>query len=77
MGRNWRSKAVISLIRDTTWKCGKFERWIIRYLRRKAKKASVKELLGQFKPITESERSIFLDAVQRLAKRNIIRMERI
>lgn len=66
-------KAIISLLRNTSWKCGRLERYIINQLRRKEwKVAVVEELLDKFSPRTAKEKWELLAAVRRLAKRNII-----
>lgn len=74
-------KAIAVLLRNTTWKCGRVERLIINYLQTKIRrfghsKVSVKEMLQYFK-LDGKQKNEFLDAVRRLEKRRIIRIEPI
>jgi hypothetical protein len=74
-------KAIAVLVRNTTWKCGRVERLIINYLQTKIRKfghtkVSVKEMLQHFK-LDGKQKNEFLDAVRRLEKRRIIRVEPI
>jgi hypothetical protein len=74
-------RAIVVLIRNTTWRCGKLERLIIKHLYRKNVN------LGKFEmPVGEMIRSLnltgkkkneFLDAMKRLERRNIVRILRI
>lgn len=71
-------KAIVILIRNTTWRCGRLERLIVSYLRKKtrrfgAPKTSVKEMLRNF-GLTGKKKNDFLDAIKRLERRNIIRI---
>jgi hypothetical protein len=71
-------KAIIILIRNTTWRCGRLERLIVGHLRKKATrfeipKTSVKEMLRNF-GLTGKKKNDFLDAIKRLERRNIIRI---
>ena len=72
------AKAIVVLIRNTTWRCGRLERLIVGYLRRKTKrfevpKTTVKEMLRSF-GLTGKKKTDFLDAVKRLERRNIVRI---
>ena len=72
------SKALIILLRGTTWKCGRLERLIVEYLRGRTWKfgkpqISVKELIQKFK-LQGKRKDEFLDAIKRLEKRNIIKV---
>ena len=71
-------KALVILIRNTTWRCGRLERLIVGYLRKKTTrfeipKTSVKEMLWNF-GLTGKKKNDFLDAIKRLERRNIIRI---
>ena len=74
-------KAIAILLRNTTWKCGKIERLVVNYLRKQLGtfgrvKIPMFEMLQHFK-LDEKRKSEFFDAVKRLEKRNIIRLEGI
>jgi hypothetical protein len=71
-------KALVILIRNTTWRCGRLERLIVGYLRKRTtrfeiRKTSVKEMLRNF-GLTGKKKNDFLDAIKRLERRNIIRI---
>jgi len=71
-------KAIVVLIRNTTWRCGKLERLIVRHLGRNNKyfgrrEMPVKEMLQNFK-VTGKKKNEFLDAIKRLERRNIVRI---
>lgn len=72
-------KAIAVLIRNTTWKCGRVERLVVNYLRtRLAKfghtKTPVKDMLQHFK-LSGKQKSEFFDAIKRLERRRIIKIE--
>ena len=72
-------KAITILIRNTTWKCGKIERLVVNYLRRQLStfgrvKIPVREMLQHFK-LDGKRKNEFFDAIKRLEKRHIIRVE--
>ena len=74
-----RLKAFAVLVRNTTWKCGKVERQVVDYLRAQSSKFGqvrmpVKEMLLHFK-LSGKKKSEFLDAIKRLEKRHIIKIE--
>jgi hypothetical protein len=74
-----RLKAFAVLVRNTTWKCGKVERQVVDYLRAQFSKFGqvrmpVKEMLLHFK-LSGKKKSEFLDAIKRLEKRHIIKIE--
>jgi len=74
-------KAITVLIRNTTWKCGRVERLVINYLRNRLlrygiPRTSVKEMLQHFK-FKGKQKSEFFDALKRLERRRIIRIQRI
>jgi len=72
-------KAFAVLMRNTTWKCGRVERQVVDYLRSQLTKFGhvkmpIKEMLMHFK-LNGKKKSEFLDAIRRLEKRNIVRIE--
>jgi len=74
-------KAIIVLLRNTTWRCGKLERLIVEHLlRRKSvgfrSEISLNEMLQSFN-VTGKKRNEFLDALKRLERRNIVRILRL
>ncbi|MBX5321120.1 hypothetical protein HN007_03895 [Candidatus Bathyarchaeota archaeon A05DMB-3] len=71
-------RAIIVLIRNTTWRCGKLERLIINHLHKKTvgfgkSEMPLNEMLQNFR-LTGKKKNEFLDAVKRLERRNIIRI---
>jgi hypothetical protein len=74
-------KAIVILIRNTTWRCGKLERLIVKNLwRRNASLGKpgmpIKEMIQSYK-LTGKKKSEFLDALKRLERRNIVRISMI
>jgi hypothetical protein len=74
-------KAIVVLIRNTTWRCGKLERLIVKHLYKRnagfgKPEIQIKEMLQNFQ-LTGKKKNEFLDAVRRLERRNIIRILRI
>ncbi len=74
-------RAITVLIRNTTWKCGRVERLVINYLRNRLlrygiSRTSIKEMLQHFK-FRGKQKSEFFDALKRLERRRIIRIQRI
>ena len=72
-------KAFTVLLRNTTWKCGKIERLVVNYLRKQLHtfgrvKIPVMEMLQHFK-LDGKRKSEFFDAIKRLERRNIIKVE--
>jgi len=72
-------KAIAVLLRNTTWKCGRVERLVVKYLQIHLRRygspwSSIKEMLQQFK-FQGKQRSEFFDALRRLEKRQIIKIE--
>jgi len=72
-------KAMAVLLRNTTWKCGRIERLVVQYLQSHLKKdgtpwSNIKEMMQQFK-LQGKQKSEFFDALRRLEKRRIIRIE--
>ncbi|MEM3735789.1 MAG: hypothetical protein QXH40_04270 [Candidatus Bathyarchaeia archaeon] len=74
-------RAIVVLIRNTTWRCGKLERLIVKHLHKE--KAGLgkpgtplTDMLQSFK-LSGKKRSEFLDAIKRLERRNIVKILRI
>jgi len=72
-------RAIAVLLRNTTWKCGRVERQVVNYLRDQIRKfgraqTPVPEMLKYFK-LKGKQKSEFFDAMKRLEKRRIIKIE--
>jgi len=73
--------AIVVLIRNTTWRCGKLERLIVKHLHNKnvvfgRPEVPVDDILLNLK-LTGKKKNEFLDAIRRLERRNIIRILRL
>lgn len=71
-------KAIVVLIRNTTWRCGKLERLIVKHLYKRnvsfgAPGMPINDMLQSFK-VSGKKKSEFLDALKRLERRNIVRI---
>ncbi len=71
--------ALAVLLRNTTWKCGRVERLVVNYLRDQIRKfgrarTPINEMLQHFK-LKGKQKSEFFDAIKRLEKRRIIKIE--
>ncbi len=71
-------RTIVVLIRNTTWRCGKLERSIVRHLHKRHEnfgkpEVSIKDMMRNLNLAVE-KRNEFLDALRRLEKRNIIRL---
>lgn len=71
-------RAIVVLIRNTTWKCGKLERSIVRHLNGRIRELgkpqmAVNDMICNFE-VTGKKKNEFLDALRRLERRNIIRI---
>ncbi len=71
-------KAIVVLIRNTTWRCGRLERLIVGYLNKRTRwfgkpHMVVDDMIHNFK-LTGRKKNEFLDAIRRLERRNIIRI---
>ena len=71
-------RAIVVLIRNTTWRCGRLERLIVDNLYRRnvnfgGPGVPIKEMIQSFR-LTGKKRNEFLDAIKRLERRNIIRV---
>ena len=72
-------KTIVVLIRNTTWRCGKLEKSIVKHLNKRHEnfgkaEVSVKEIMVNLN-ITGEKKDECLDALRRLEKRNIVKME--
>jgi len=71
-------KTIVILIRNTTWRCGKLEKSIVRHLHKRHENlgntnVSVGDIMQNLN-FTGEKKSEFLDALKRLEKRNIVRL---
>jgi len=71
-------KSIATLLRNTTWKCGKIERLVVNYLQRRNQRCGsaqtpVKDMMQHFE-LSGKQKSEFLEAIRRLEKRNIIKI---
>jgi len=65
----------VALIRNTTWKCGRVDREIIRFLRDKFRfETSIKDLFAHFELVGVS--SDLPDAIRRLENRGILKIRK-
>ena len=70
--------SIATLLRNTTWKCGKIERRVVNYLQRIGQRSGnaqtpVKEMMQEFE-LSGKQKSEFIEAIRRLEKRNIIKI---
>jgi hypothetical protein len=71
-------RTIVVLIRNTTWRCGKLERSIVKHLHKRHENLgksdmSVKDMMYTLN-LTGEKRNEFLDALRRLEKRNIVKL---
>jgi hypothetical protein len=71
-------KAIVVLIRNTTWRCGRLERSIVRFMHNRhamlgKMEMPVNDILQNFN-VTGKKRNEVLDAIRRLERRNIVRI---
>lgn len=71
-------KTIVVLLRNTTWRCGKLERSIIRHLRNRRQNfgksgLSVREIMHHL-DLNGEKTDECVDAIKRLEKRNIVRI---
>ncbi|MCW4016986.1 MAG: hypothetical protein NWF06_11505 [Candidatus Bathyarchaeota archaeon] len=70
--------SIATLLRNTTWKCGKIERRVVNHLQRRHQRCGsaqtpVKDMMQEFE-LSGKQKSEFLEAIRRLEKRNIIKI---
>ena len=71
-------RAIVVLIRNTTWRCGRLERLIVKHLCKRnvgfgKPEMPITDMLKNFE-LTGKKKNEFLDAIRRLERRNIIRI---
>jgi hypothetical protein len=71
-------RTIVVLIRNTTWRCGKLERSIVKHLHKRHEnfgksEMPVKDMMHHLN-LGGEKRNEFLDALKRLEKRNIVRL---
>jgi len=71
-------KAIVVLIRNTTWRCGKLERLIVEHLHKESTGLGrsgmpLTDMLQSFN-LSGKKRNEFLDAIKRLERRNIVKI---
>jgi len=71
-------RTIVVLIRNTTWRCGKLERSIVKHLHKRHEnlgksEMSVRDMMHHLN-LGGEKKNEFLDALRRLEKRNIVRM---
>ncbi|MEM2098382.1 MAG: hypothetical protein QXU99_01360 [Candidatus Bathyarchaeia archaeon] len=71
-------KTIVILIRNTTWRCGKLEKSIIRHLHKRHvslgnASTSINDIMQNLN-YTGEKKNEFIDALKRLEKRNIIKL---
>jgi hypothetical protein len=71
-------RTIVVLIRNTTWRCGKLERSIVKHLHKRHEnfgksEVSVRDMMHHLN-LGGEKRNEFLDALRRLEKRNIVRL---
>ena len=71
-------KTIVVLIRNTTWRCGKLEKSIVKHLHKKRENLGKKGVyvndIMQNLNFAGEKKNEFLDALKRLEKRNIVRL---
>ena len=71
-------RAIVVLIRNTTWRCGKLEKLIVKNLCRRNvglgdQGMLIEDMIQNF-DLSGKRKSEFLDALKRLERRNIVRI---
>lgn len=71
-------RTIVILIRNTTWRCGKLEKSIVKHLYKRHANfgkpgMSIKEIMANL-DITGEKKDECLDALRRLEKRNIVKI---
>ncbi len=69
-------RTIVVLMRNTTWRCGKLERSIVKHLHKRHEnfgksETSVKDMMHHLN-LAGEKRNEFLDALRRLEKRHIV-----
>jgi hypothetical protein len=71
-------QTIVVLIRNTTWRCGKVEKSIVRHLYKRHRNfgkpgASIREIMLNLN-LTGAKKDECIDAIKRLEKRNIVKI---
>jgi len=71
-------QTIVILIRNTTWRCGKVEKSIVRHLYKRHKNygkpgVSIKDIMQNLK-LAGTRKDELIDAIKRLEKRNIVKI---
>jgi len=71
-------RTIVVLIRNTTWRCGKVEKSIVRHLYKRHRNfgkpgASIRDIMQQLN-IVGTKKDECIDAIKRLEKRNIVKI---
>ena len=71
-------KTIVVLIRNTTWRCGKLEKSIVRHLHKRHEnfgktETPIKDIMQNL-DFTGETKNELLDALKRLEKRNIVKI---
>jgi transcription initiation factor TFIIIB Brf1 subunit/transcription initiation factor TFIIB len=71
-------RTIVILMRNTTWRCGRLERLIVRHLHKRNEnfgkpEMSIKDIMQNL-DLTGKKKNELLDALKRLEKRNIVRL---
>ena len=71
-------RTLVVLIRNTTWRCGKLEKSIVRHLHKRHANfgkpgMSIRDIMQNLN-LTGKKKDECLDALKRLEKRNIVKM---
>jgi hypothetical protein len=71
-------RTIVVLIRNTTWRCGKVEKSIVRHLYKRHSNfgkpgASIRDIMQHLK-IMGAKKDECIDAIKRLEKRNIVKI---
>ena len=71
-------QTIVVLIRNTTWRCGKVEKSIVRHLYKRNKNfgnsgVSIRDIMQNLN-VTSQKKGECIDAIKRLEKRNIVKI---
>ena len=71
-------RTLVVLIRNTTWRCGKVEKSIVRHLYKRHRNfgkpgVSIREIMQNLN-LTGTKKDECIDAIKRLEKRNIVKI---
>ncbi len=71
-------RTIVVLIRNTTWRCGKVEKSIVRHLYKRNRNfgrpgVSIRDIMQNLN-VTSAKKDECIDAIKRLEKRNIVKI---